>query len=102
VEEGIHEHVGGKAKLPAVMKSLWCYFFQLRSMCLWPIPSYFTEYGGKGSRPFGKRKRPSIKSLWYHSPTHLLDSHSSDLIKCEGHKIPGGCGTPRRELLVYL
>jgi len=56
VEEGIHEHVGGEAKHPAVMKTLWCSFCQLRSMCLSPIPSYFTEYGGEGgSRPFGKR-----------------------------------------------
>jgi hypothetical protein len=44
-------------------------------------------WGEGGSRPFGKRNE-TLNWLWYESPTHLLDRHSSDLIKWEGHCIP--------------
>jgi hypothetical protein len=71
VEEGIHEHIGGEAKLPALMKTLWCSFRQLRSMCFSPIPSYFTEYVGDLVL-LGSVMRPSIDSDTSHQPTYLI------------------------------
>jgi hypothetical protein len=89
-EEGIHEHVSGEAKLPAVIKTLCCSFCQLRSMCLSPIPSYFTEYGGGGDLVLlGSIMRPSIDhSDTSHQPTYLiatpLTSSNVKVTKYEG------------------